>query len=163
MAKVLHASYSGYFPACLIEESTLATQPLEDAMAIYWKVKSWTVTISGALPVSPRTFTRTDPDETYLVCNNNEFSPSDENNVFFLYGFFVNSYSNPTLYGVIPQFFISGDGQMYTSGGGDEFATLVGSYTVFGQSYPLFRITDEGDETPASGVIVPASYWPYQS
>lgn len=167
MAQVLHASYSGYFPSCLTENSALATQSLEDAMSIYWKVKSWTITISGAFPISARTFTQTALDETFLVCDNsggsgNGFSPSDANNTFYLNGFFVNSYSNPTLYGVIPQFFIEGAAQ-YTTDAGDEFAVLVGSYTVFGQSYPLYRISDEGDDTPASGAIVPASYWPYEA
>jgi hypothetical protein len=166
MAKVLHASYSGYFPSCLNEFPELATQSLEDAMTIYWRVKSWTITITSTeFPISPRTFTSTAPDEAYLVCDNsgvfgNGFSPNDENGFFFLNGFYVNSYASPTLYGVVPQFLIRDDFTEYGSPV-DEFSVLVGSYTVFGQSYPLYRTNDEGDDSPASGTIEPASYWPY--
>lgn len=167
MAKVLHASASGYFPSCLIEDASLATQSLEDAMSIYWRVKSWTITISGAFPISARTFTQTAPNESYLVCDNSggggdAFSPSDENNTFFLNGFYVNSYANPTLYGVVPVFSIKSDAVEYNSIGGDEFDVLVGAFSFFGQSYPLYRRSDEGDDTPASGVIVDSSYWTYE-
>jgi hypothetical protein len=165
MAKVLHASYSGYFPSCLTENSALATQSLADAMTIYWRVKSWTITISSeAFPISPRTFTQTAPDETYLVCDStNGFSPSDENGFFFLNGFYVNSYASPTLYGVVPAFFIKGDTGEYNSLGDDQFDVLVGTFSFFGQSYPLYRPSDEGDDRPASGVITDSSYWTYQA
>ena len=169
MAKVLHASYSGYFPSCLNEFPELATQSLEDAMTIYWRVKSWTITISSeASPISPRTFTQTAPDETYLVCDNsggsgNGFSPNDENGFFFLNGFYVNSYASPTLYGVVPAFFIKEDTVEYNSIGGDEFDVLVGTFSFFGQSYPLYRPSDEGDDSPASGVITDSSYWTYEA
>ena len=167
MAKVLHASYSGYFPTCLIEIPDSATQSLEDAMEIYWKVKSWTITITSTeFPISPRTFTRTALDESYLVCDQTTsagsgFSPDDENGFFFVDGFFVNSYANPTLYGVVPEFLIMGETAEYSSFA-DEFSVLVGSYTFFGQSYPLYRPSDEGDDSPASGTIEPASYWTYE-
>jgi hypothetical protein len=167
MAKVLHASASGYFPSCLTEDAGLATQSLADAMTIYWRVKSWTITITSAeFPISPRTFTQTATDETYLVCDNSggggSFSPDDENGFFFLDGFYVNSYANPTLYGVVPAFFIKGDTGEYNSIGDGAFDVLVGTFSFFGQSYPLYRPSDEGDDRPASGVIVDASYWPYE-
>jgi len=167
MAKVLHASASGYFPECLTEIPALATQSLADAMTIYWRVKSWTITITSAeFPISPRTFTRTAPDETYLVCDQTTgagtgFSPDDENGFFLVDGFYVNSYANPTLYGVVPEFLIRDDNVEYSSFE-DEFSVLVGSFTFFGQSYPLYRPSDEGDDRPASGVIVDSSYWPYE-
>jgi hypothetical protein len=169
MAKVLHASASGYFPSCLIEDASLATQSLADAMEIYWKVKSWTITITSAeFPISPRTFTQTATDETYLVCDNsgasgNGFSPNDLDNFFFLDGFYVNSYASPTLYGVVPSFLIRGDTGEYNSIGGDAFDVLVGTFSFFGQNYPLYRPSDEGDDRPASGVIEPTSYWTYEA
>ena len=169
MAQVLHASYSGYFPSCLFELPEFATQSLEDAMTIYWRVKSWTITISSEyFPISPRTFTQTAPDETYLVCSNigydgNGFSPSDEDGYFFLNGFYVNSYASPTLYGVVPAFMIKSKTVQYNSIGDEEFDVLVGTFSFFGQSYPLYRPSDEGDDTPASGTIVPASYWTYEA
>jgi len=170
MAKVLHASYSGYFPSCLLELPDLATQSLEDAMEIYWKVKSWTIAISGDAPVSARTFTQTAQNETYLVCNTfgveGSFSPDDEDNTFLLNGPFVDSNSNPTLYGVEPYFFLRGvigeSGSVrYTSAFEQGETKEVGSFTFFGQSYPLYRVTEEDDIPPASGTIEPASYWTY--
>lgn len=168
MAKVLHASASGYFPSCLTENASLATQSLGDAMSIYWRVKSWTITISGAFPISARTFTQTAPNESYLVCDNSggsgdSFSPSDENNTFFLNGFYVNSYATPTLYGVVPAFFIKNGSIEYTSGRLVDFERKVGLFSFFGQSYPLYRVSEEEPEPPsASGVISTSSYWPYE-
>jgi hypothetical protein len=168
MAKVLHASYSGYFPTCLIELPELATQSLEDAMTIYWRVKSWTITITGELPIT-RTFTSTAPDETYLVCNTfgdkGAFSPNnEEEGFFFLNGPYVNSYSNPTLYGVEPVFTVieRTEFSSYGYSNANPTDTQVGSYTFFGQSYPLYRTTQETDVPPASGTIEPASYWTYE-
>ena len=167
MAKVLHASASGYFPSCLVENANLANQSLVDAMAIYWKVKSWTITISGDDPISARTFTQTASDETYLVCDNsggsgNGFSPSDEENTFFLNGFYVNSYATPTLYGVVPAFFVKNNSIQYNSGGFVDFERPVGLFSFFGQSYPLYRISEDDPDPPsASGSIVPDTYWPY--
>lgn len=163
MAKVLHASYSGYFPGCLAEDANRANRSLVDAMTIYWKVKSWTITISGDDPISATTFTRTESDETYLVCNNNEFSPSDENNFFSLSEFFVNSYATPTLYGIDAGFYLERGGLVYSSEGGEEFSQLVGTFSFFGNSYPLYREIDEGDPPSASGTIVPNTYWPYEA
>lgn len=163
MAKVLHASASGYFPGCLVESANDANQSLVDAMAIYWKVKSWTITISGDDPISATTFTRTEADETYLVCNNNEFLPSDEDNFFSLSSaFYVNSYSDPTLYGVQAGFYLKRGSLIYNSQGGEEFSQLVGTFSFFGNSYPLYRDIDEGDPPSASGTIVPDTYWPYE-
>lgn len=168
MAKVLHPGASGYFPSCLTEDAGLATQSLADAMSIYWKVQSWTITISGVDPISARTFTQTAADETYLVCDNSGvngggFSPSNQDNIFFLNGFFVNSYSSPTLYGVLPAFAIKQGSIQYTSGGGMvDFEREVGTFSFFGESYPLYRVSEDDPEQPAaSGVIVDSSYWTY--
>jgi hypothetical protein len=51
MAKLLHASYSGYFPGCLKKVSQFARSPdpspmaLKDAMEFYWRVSHWNVKI----------------------------------------------------------------------------------------------------------------------
>jgi len=172
MAKVLHASYSGYFPSCLLEIPDRATQSLEDAMEIYWKVKSWTLTFTGEYfdPVT-RTFTRDAPDETYLVCNtfadSEAFSPyEEEGNQFALDGPFVNSLSNPTLYGVVPEFFVAVFSEFGSRSGfttSTKFPTPIGTYTFFGQSYPLYYSTDDvPPDFTASGTLEPASYWTYQ-
>ena len=48
MGKVLHASYSGYFPFC-IPEGTPENCPwtLEKAMQTYWRIRTWTFFASG--------------------------------------------------------------------------------------------------------------------
>ena len=89
MAKVLHASYSGYFPNCIQQGST-PTSPsidqyipitLEEAMFIFWKGKDLKLSISGYLINSPvsgalkdtvdpknQTFNRGIASESDLVC-----------------------------------------------------------------------------------------------
>jgi hypothetical protein len=54
MGKVLHASGSGYFPTCIIDETTII-QPerylnltLEQAMALFWRVRTWEARASGS-------------------------------------------------------------------------------------------------------------------
>jgi len=62
MGKVLHASYSGYFPSCIGEERTqgVLNGSLEDLMYIYWRVKTWEIeSVIGQLLVGdgPATWT----------------------------------------------------------------------------------------------------------
>ena len=52
MGKVLSAQGSGYFPVCIPEGETYPYQPtipltLEQAMALFWRVKVWEAKISG--------------------------------------------------------------------------------------------------------------------
>lgn len=53
MGKILHASGSGYFPFCIQETQQVDPwdEPLslKEAMSLYWKVKSWTVQVTGNL------------------------------------------------------------------------------------------------------------------
>jgi hypothetical protein len=171
MPQVLHASYSGYFPSCLFEIPDRATQSLEDAMEIYWKVKSWTLTFTSEYyDPATQTFTRTAPDETHLVCNTfddvDAFSPYDEEgDAFYLDGPFVNSLSNPTLYGVEPEFRVTRVSEFGSRSGfttNNKFPTPIGTYTFYGQSYPLYYTTDDvPPDFTYSGTIVPASYWTY--
>jgi hypothetical protein len=91
MAKVLHASGSGYFPNCIQQGST-PTSPsvdqyipitLEEAMFIFWKGKDLKLSISGYLINGPnpgnfkdtvdpknQTFNRGIASESDLVCYN---------------------------------------------------------------------------------------------
>ena len=53
MGKVLHASFSGYFPTCIIEGIPTPSQDylsltLEQAMALFWRVKTWEARASGS-------------------------------------------------------------------------------------------------------------------
>jgi len=53
MGKILHASGSGYFPFCIQETQQVDPwdEPLslKEAMSLYWKVKSWTIQVTGNL------------------------------------------------------------------------------------------------------------------
>jgi hypothetical protein len=53
MGKVLHASFSGYFPTCIIEGTPTPAQDylsltLEQAMALFWRVRTWEARASGS-------------------------------------------------------------------------------------------------------------------
>jgi hypothetical protein len=53
MGKVLHASFSGYFPTCIIDGTPTPPQDylsltLEQAMALFWRVKTWEARASGS-------------------------------------------------------------------------------------------------------------------
>jgi hypothetical protein len=168
MAKVLHASRSGYFPSCLSQNSTLATQSLTDAMEIYWKVRSWAVTISGDV-FGYQVFVSTASDETDLVCGS-DFLPSIDAPYLDLYRFYlggplVDSYLNPQKYAVLPAFTLvcesnDGNSQEISSEFIDGRGTLLGgTFSFYGKSYRLF-FREEGS-LELSGSVIPNSYWSY--
>ena len=45
MGKVLHASYSGYFPFCLLESSSYSEASLEIVMKTYWRLRGFTISL----------------------------------------------------------------------------------------------------------------------
>jgi hypothetical protein len=54
MGKVLHASASGYFPACIVaaeaDKSNLVGGTLKQIMELYWRVKAWGLdSVSGSV------------------------------------------------------------------------------------------------------------------
>jgi hypothetical protein len=54
MGKVLHASGSGYFPECIIEQEPEPQLPyvattLTEAMALTWRVRKWEAKVSGSI------------------------------------------------------------------------------------------------------------------
>jgi hypothetical protein len=53
MGKVVHASYSGYFPTCITDGKPTPPEEylsltLEEAMALFWRVKTWEAKASGS-------------------------------------------------------------------------------------------------------------------
>ena len=53
MGKVLHASFSGYFPTCIIDGTPTPPEQylsltLEQAMGLFWRVKTWEARASGS-------------------------------------------------------------------------------------------------------------------
>ena len=89
MPKVLHARYSGYFPACIqvapTSKQNLVGGTLEQIMELYWRVKTWRLdSVSGTTSTNyaggasnQRTYTASQQtlgsvnatSETNLVCN----------------------------------------------------------------------------------------------
>ena len=186
MPKVLHASHSGYFPACLTEDPDLADNFLKTAMAMYWKVRTLSITIFAYGNTTPITFTSTAPDESWLVCNNiGQQGPNNKAGFlqllpngtilpwqdglidFFLDGFYVDSYSKPTFYGVNPRFRVRiSTGEFsyaeYSSGGFEEYEQFVGYYDFpFYGGAPLYELLEDEKASPASGLITVDEYWSY--
>ena len=167
MGKVLHASGSGYFPSCLSQNSTLATQSLTDAMEIYWKVRSWAVTISGDVN-GYQVFVSTASDETDLVCGS-DFLPSIDAPFLDLYFFYlagplVDSYLNPQKYAMLPGFHMicqseSGSVQISSEFIDGRGTVLAGTFSFYDKSYSLFA--EGGGIEERSGSVIPNSYWSY--
>ena len=180
MAKVLHASYSGYFPSCLQVSNGLAIFTLEEAMEIYWKVKAWTIagTYTNDLGQSSsfsQTFTSILADESRLVCLprnyfpffETDFSPSTDD-TFFLRAseFYINSDKNlyaPTIsFAFIPPGQGLGQKSIGTIGVNDPSPT-VGSLSILGKSIPFYAEGNEDVEfyPSANGTMTPSAYWAY--
>ena len=178
MAKVLHASASGYFPSCLPTFSSgYPSFPLDTAMEIYWKVRSWQVTGSYTygpynVPIS-QTFTSTLDDETGLVClasySSSDFTPDQEvantGRTFFqrphIFAIIGGQYS------VLIDFCIAFQDPAFPDSRsvGTIFAGegKGSTFSFFGKSLPCSIETKDGDEfvNSAEISITPASYWTY--
>jgi len=179
MAKVLHASYSGYFPSCLQVSSQFAIFTLEEAMGIYWKVKAWTIAGTftnqfGESSSFSQTFTSTLADESRLVCLPRDYFPFFEtdftpqaDDTFFQRSsqFYINS--SGSLYGVdiAFQFIPSGSGRLIGTSGIDDPSSNVGALSVLGKSIPFYAEAGDGDEFPtsANGTMTPSEYWTYEA
>ena len=178
MAKVLHASASGYFPSCLQFNSELAIFTLEEAMEIYWKVKTWTISgtyvndLNESSPFS-KTFSSTLADETHLVCPvrnyypyfETDFSPQTDDAFFYRPSEFYTNLE--TLYGLDIYFsFIPPDERALSIGTApNDPSILIGSLSVLGKSIPFYAESGDGDEFPrsANGTMTPSAYWTYES
>ena len=91
MGKVLHASYSGYFPTCIINQTPTPPEEylsltLEEAMALFWRVRDWEARASGSfynasissnIEYTSNSFSQLTPtivieEEKNLVCKGSE-------------------------------------------------------------------------------------------
>ena len=180
MAKVLHASYSGYFPSCLQVSDELAIFTLEEAMEIYWRVKAWTISgtyvnqFGESSPFS-QTFTSTLSDETRLVCLprnyfpyfETDFTPQTDDTFFQRSSnFYINS--SESLYGVDISFQFNSPGEFPRAIGTllDNPSSEVGALTIqTGKTIPLYAEAGDGDEFPtsANGTMLPSAYWTYEA
>jgi hypothetical protein len=178
MAQVLHASKSGYFPSCLPSFSSgYPSFPLETAMEIYWKVKSWQVT--GTYTYGPYTvpisqiFTSTLSDETGLVClasySSSDFTP-DEDVANTGRTFFQRPFTFAIIggqYAVLIDFCIAFQDPAFPDSRsvGTLFAGegKESTFSFFGKSLPCSIEVKDADEfvNSAEISITPASYWTY--
>lgn len=193
MGRVLHASYSGYFPFCLISQSknNPSEYPFEvnlkNAMALFWKVKTWRVqgyitdTVVQPTYVKNDTSTFIPSDEAGLVCaagfvidifTDSEFSFESIDIGFFNFdltgggaGFNDNSY--------VPKFFFEG---VYTTSNSSrqgrsdiDPGQTSGNLTISGfATVPLYRQPDLPPSDPLAPyyrdgdwTITPEEYWTY--
>ena len=190
MAKVLHASYSGYFPDCIQtapeSKSNLVGGTLEQIMELYWRVRAWRLdSVSGSIDIdgeilnyfaSAQTLGSVSATtEADLVCNLS-FSG---NASYTLSGSFGSQTSqlDTTLGG--GSFYFDQNTSYYMAFGFDMlFVTTqetayvplvssggqVGSITINGLSVPLYGYVD-GPARPITGnltaSISPIAYWTY--
>jgi hypothetical protein len=189
MAKVLHASYSGYFPACIetapTNKSNLVGGTLEQIMELYWKVKSWKLDyISGSetFNYDEDSFTYTYMgseqslgsvyaiNETQLVCNPyrnfvgrgeyTAFYPSGDSDTLYIgVGLNGNFYKENKKYYM--EFYF--DSAFWST---TDTGYPVGSLTVNGLLVPLYGDIDgippQSITGNMSASISPSEYWPYE-
>ena len=172
MGKVLSPQGSGYFPGCI--EPYGGYFSLSDAMKIYWRVKSWT--ISGEYVYGPysydfsQTFTSTLSEEAHLVCLannlNTDFSPDTGDGTFFQrpYSFSWNESSlfYPDLIWSVSFPDPAGPDQRSVGTQLSEFNEAT--YTILGYTMPCGVFKKDDDEYVSEAInvtAVPASYWSY--
>jgi hypothetical protein len=76
MGKVLHASFSGYFPTCITSGTPTPPEEylsltLEEAMALFWRVRTWEARASGSIADAA-----TSADIEYTSNSYSEMTPS---------------------------------------------------------------------------------------
>ena len=131
MAKVLHASYSGYFPYCLLPYQESSAFPivsrvsLTQAMSLFWKVKK--IRISGTYTIPPPT------EETRNWEMIAESAATTEANLVCNPGFTITSSVNIVDQPLPPSFGFSGEIESF----GEDF---VVRFSVSG----FFADTQEG-------------------
>ena len=191
MGKVLHASKSGYFPACIqtapTDKSNLVGGTLEQIMELYWKVKSWRLdSVSGSENfdygeggVITFTYTASQQslgsvnatNETDLVCNKYSlFSASPTYSVFYSDGGSDTGSLDVSLGG---NFFKQNESYYMEFYFNMLFVTTtiteyqIGSLAINGLSVPLYGYIDGAPPENITGnisvSISPAEYWPYEA
>lgn len=190
MGKILHASYSGYFPKCIEEsaDSKFAVWPLEQAMQTYWRVRAWDFSANIVVRVYnfpeegeetdlPFAISITDirslvEDESTLVCNVNEFAKAAG-------GQYADLLFLPVAFG--DQFYKK-VGDLYYSGfvGGIRDGDIELSFSPDNNSYPSAQFSisilgstldatvgyfgNEGYESEViscTASLVPSEWWSY--
>jgi hypothetical protein len=191
MGKVLHASGSGYFPTCIQEASSPDHCPwtLEKAMQTYWRVRTWTFSVSGleaeagdpeeffpfSVTIDNITSGNSEDESNYnsekqLVCSNGFFFNTVDDDIFAVIGFGNPEKSN--------DLYTSGiNGYMYNENLVCEFRVYPeypqdepgvnnsGTITVLGATLPLFIYIFDPEVTITFADVVatltPTEWWSY--
>jgi hypothetical protein len=187
MGKVLHASYSGYFPFC-IPEGTPENCPwtLGKAMQTYWRIRTWTFSASGIVTndedpsdtfpfssvytdITSRDFETGEPQtlEERLVCENyfgTEFIL--RNNAYIDFSSQSGTSGglyNSGLYGEVIDY-REGPLEFFFSANGSSAFNI----SILGANIPINMIweNDEQDEssysiTSGSATLTPTLWWSY--
>lgn len=168
MAKVLHASKSGYFPFCIPVFSggtdQFTTANLEDAMKMYWVLRTFSITGSYNGPDDSIldfsiVLTNSAAKEEEIVCNPNWsiLSSSSLNNIN---GSWYNGgqfYTYQDL--IVPDYTISA---LYDDGGGAGFAITSQNYSSYEETFDFENMTFYGASGNALSFSLTAlSFWSY--
>ena len=186
MPKVLHASYSGYFPNCIEtapeNKNQLIAGTLEETMELYWRVKTWRLDfVSGSVTFDygegvseTLTYTASQQtlgsvnaiNETYLVCGIYPVVSGTAN-------YSINSGFNQSLIFRLGEGFVKALNEIYympfvfdmgfvTT---QQYEYQVGSVTINGLSVPLYGQIDGPPPDSITGNISASisatEYWSY--
>lgn len=191
MGKVLHASGSGYFINCIEEsgDSANAIWTLENAMKLYWRVRSWSFSASGVkeedgelFPFSTnidnmisRVYSEPDDEriptlrEEQLVCGDISYpnfqnidDPDLENTIEVgLQGVFkVGNLYNPSFEGFVSDELNNIDYSMAATPGFNEASSTI---SLFGGVLPIGARSTVAQEEVLSitATLTPTEWWSY--
>jgi len=176
MGKVLHASYSGYFPACIqtapASKGNLVSGTLEQIMELYWRVKAWRLDfVSGSIDIDGEIIDYSASQqalgavsattEADLVCNpafgataTYTLNGQSRKLIIGLGGSYFIENTTYYLYFLFDMLFVTTQVTEYE----------VGFVTIKGFSVPLYGYVD-GPPRPITGNITasisPIEYWSY--
>lgn len=173
MGKVLHASYSGYFPYCLVDfyqdpYPQFGAVSLETAMKFFWVLRKFTLSgtyLAGEYPYTTQNFSLTFKSsaekEEDLVCNP-AWQIESSSNVADVQGWFESGGTEIYKYGslYVPYFYFTG---FYVDSQGGGF--IVQNLNTLGQFDPLFVFEGiqmfgvNGNATNFQ--MIPNEYWSY--
>ena len=168
MAKVLHASGSGYFPYCIQEslDSKYAIWPLNKAMQTYWRVRTWTFSASGTKRIYnfPEVGDITDVAiETSLSGIQsgtafNEFYTSEDQLVCDG-GFYKNDPDNSDKFATIDfQGGATRVGNLYDSGMQGAIYDINSAEWLFGTIYNSWSVSVLGNDLPMDVNLFPSEF-----
>ena len=189
MGKILHASGSGYFPNfCIAEsgDSANAIWTLENAMKLYWRVRSWSFSASGVKEEDGEFFPFStninnmisrvyyEPDDEFvpttteeqLVCGeplfNNPNNPNLENIIeVSIQGIFkVGDLYNPSFEGFVFDRIAGVRYSMAATPGYDEASSTI---SLFGGVLPIGAESRVPGENLLSfaATLTPTEWWSY--